>query len=713
MSRHELRTRAAQEIAKRWDVARHRFGVPAASATLNKSSCTDEHFFFDSDHVPRILVALRQRMPEQAARIIHQAERICTHHFDLLGYENLDFGRVIDWRLDPVHGKRAPRKAWFQIRFLDFTEVGDHKITWELNRHQHLTTLAKAYLLTNDRRFTDELTVQWYHWQEDNPYPIGINWASSLEVAFRSLSWLWVKHLLGGPSDLPGSFGRDLDRALAQNAWFISRFLSTYFAPNTHLLGEAVALFFIGTLCPQFRTAHSWREHGWSLVLEQAQRQVREDGMHFEQSIYYHVYALDFFLHARILASRNKIAIPAWLDATLIKMLKLLRTLAQGGTLPRFGDDDGGRLFDPRRNRSEHMLDPLATGQTLFGQSDMVTEESLWLLGPDTLGPLPPAVISPVSVGLASAGFYALVGPERQQLVIDAGPQGAFTGGHGHADALSIQVAVDGAEWLIDPGTFCYISNGPERNRFRGTSAHNTLQVDGCDQAEPAGPFAWRELPKVTAERWITGRTFDLFVGSHNGYYRLPQPVVHRRWVFGLKGRFWLVRDLALGEGAHRLDLFWHFPARVAQPCAIVPVQGHGWLQQTLDGACSPVYGRKEPAPVLRFSTEAELPVEFATVVTALGSAGTLEQIQGGYRYVSPAGVHEMYFLPPGRPWSTDAEFLCYSSTPENGPELIFVEGSYVAVNGERIVSCENTVPYWESIGDSAALRAAELLSRT
>jgi len=29
-------------------------------------------------------------------------------------------------------------------------------------------------------------------------YPLGINWASSLEVGFRSLSWLWVRHLCEG-----------------------------------------------------------------------------------------------------------------------------------------------------------------------------------------------------------------------------------------------------------------------------------------------------------------------------------------------------------------------------------------------------------------------------------------------------------------------------------------------------------------------------------
>ena len=78
--------------------------------------------------------------------------------------------------------------------------MGDHKVTWELNRHQHLVTLAKARLLSGDEKYTRELMAQWRSWIKANPYPLGINWGSTLEVAFRSLSWIWVDQLLAGTS---------------------------------------------------------------------------------------------------------------------------------------------------------------------------------------------------------------------------------------------------------------------------------------------------------------------------------------------------------------------------------------------------------------------------------------------------------------------------------------------------------------------------------
>ena len=420
---------------------------------------------------------------------------------------------------------------------LDFAEVGDSKVTWELNRHQHLVTLAKAYRLTGDRRFADEALRQWRHWQAENPYPVGINWASSLEVAFRSLSWIWTYHLLQGSPGVP-----DL-RTSGCAVWrlhgrHIERYLSTYFSPNTHLLGEGVALFFLGVLCPKLAGAERWKWLGWKIILQEAERQVRADGFHFEQSTYYHVYALDFFLHSAILAGLNGIPTPKEFEDTLEKMLTALCLLGRGGAPPRFGDDDGGRLFDPRRNRSEHLLDPLATGAILFHRGDFKTaaaglrEETLWLLGAEGVrlwDGLEAAPVSRESATLANAGFYLLPSGKGTQLVADAGALGTQSGGHGHADALSVCLQSDGHGLLIDPGTYEYVGSDHDRDLFRGTAMHNTLRVDGADQAETATAFSWRSLTESKAERWIQGQDFDLLVASHDGYQRLEPPATHRR----------------------------------------------------------------------------------------------------------------------------------------------------------------------------------------
>ena len=578
MSPDEIRTRIRQAFDKRWQ-------TPPA-CRLAASSAFPVFLDPPADCPPGLL---------------EQAEKLCRHRFDLLGYESLDFGSPIDWHLDPVHHKRAPRRPFYEIPFLDFDRTGDHKVIWELNRHQHLVTLAHAWQSTQDDRFRAEILAQWTDWRHENPYPIGINWASTLEVAFRALSWLWLRRYLG-------DFHDDLLPALHLHGWYIERFLSTYFAPNTHLLGEGVALFSIGLLCPQFPEARGWQEHGWQIVLRQAETQVLADGFHFEQSVYYHVYALDFFLFARALAARNTVPIPAAFDRTIEKMSEALSAISQAGAPPSFGDDDGGRVIGaPHRPLSRR----------------------------------PPAG----SVALTSAGIYAMTSG-HSQLFIDAGPHGVFAGGHAHADALSVQLVTDGRPVLIDSGTFCYPC--PERDRFRGTAAHNTLQVDSRDQATPAGPFAWTGMPETTVDRWVAGDTYDLFAGHHNGY----DPVIHHRWVFGQKNKFWLVRDIVteprpteprpLGSG-HRIDIHRH----LLDPHAltILPPAGHPWSQSLEPSDWSPIYGRKEPAFVLRFHTQTTLPAEFAVLLLPPGAAGAFTCPQPGvYRYQEPEATHEFIF---------------------------------------------------------------------
>jgi hypothetical protein len=112
--------------------------------------------------------------------------------------------------------------------------------------------------------------------------------------------------------------------------------------------------------------------------------------------------------------------------------------------------------------------------------------------------------------------------PYAQAMMVDAGPQGVGRSGHGHADALSLRLTMDGRRWLVDSGSGVYISKDPaDRNVFRGTGAHNTMRVDGLDQAVADEPFSWTHIPTTQAENWIVGKSFTYFVGSHNGYARL------------------------------------------------------------------------------------------------------------------------------------------------------------------------------------------------
>ena len=733
MDRAELADRIRQGLQKRADAISFGLGIDPSRGELRRAEAGSRRFFFRCEEIPRLMDLLRERMPQQAEMIGQQAEGICRHRFDLLGYEDLDYGWEIDWHLDRVHTKRASRDLWFKIPYLDFASVGDAKVTWELNRHQRLVTLAKAYRLADDQRFASELIDQWRHWERENPYPRGINWASSLEVAFRSLSWLWVYFLLEGTPAMTPEFREQWLRAMARSGRHIENFLSTYFSPNTHLLGEAVALLFIGTLCPELRSASRWKRRGWEIVLRESKRQVRPDGFYFENSTYYHVYALDFLLHAGVLASLNNMPFPPEYDRRLERMLDALAVLCRAGCPTRWGDDDGGRVFDARRNRAEHLTDPLATGAVLFGRGEFkmlageLREETLWLLGEkgvagfDLIEAKQPGM---GSLALTETGLYVMSCNEgKLQAVIYAGPHGALAGGHGHADALSLTLHAEERELLGDPGTCEYAGAGTERDQFRGTAAHNTVQLNGRNQSEPNGPFSWERLTNSKAENWINGQTFDLFVGSHDGYSQPDIPAIHRRWVFFRKSKFWLVRDLMLGTGTHRLDSRWHlnpelYPSRSdegryffpgkAGGIALFSPEGQGWSKIEERGSWSAVYGMKEHATDVRFTTVTTLPAEFATLLAPIGMLSEDSDAQArlmrvstspgmsAYRFVDHREEHCFIFAQDKswmfHEWKSDAEFLCCCSTNGKLNLLVFCNGTHVEFRGNTIVSSPKRV---------------------
>jgi len=730
MSADEVRTRISQEVSKRLDLALFHVHLAPPMLRIRPLPETSAQFFFgkDRDEMSHRAALLRAQLPHEADAIIHEADDICRHEFSLLGYDKIDYGPIIDWHSDPVHGKRSPLKPWFKIKFLDFNEVGDHKVIWELNRHQHLVTLAKAWLLTGNKAYPTELVKQWYSWRQANPYPVGINWASALEVAFRSLSWLRVRSLVAGCPEIPAAFQTDILLALQSHGRYIRRYMSTYFSPNTHLLGEAVALFYIGTLCPEIPGAKLWRKKGWRIVLEESNRQVRPDGVYFEQSLYYHVYALDFWLHARHLAQENGVIIPEPFDIVLRKMLDVVQALSELGPPEGFGDDDGGRVFNPRRNQVACMTDPLALGAILYGGDDYtpaVTEEAIWLFGDKSVEATkkrrPRAV---VSRAFTAGGIYLLNDDESvpQQLMIDAGPQGIGHSGHGHADALSLRFSLNGQRVLVDPGAYCYISPGPERDWFRSTGAHNTVRVDNLDQAVPDGPFAWNSIPRVKVETWLNRQTFDYFVGNHDGYRRLADPVLHRRFVFHVKGGLWFVRDLAEGAGSHLFESFWHFapefevreergavfaesgsPGKTDRAVLSLLFAGEpGWKIEISESWVSRAYGSKEVAPMVRASAHAKLPQECGVLLlptTQPSDVGTLVALDGvrvqgvrGYRYQTVCDTEFLFFgegLGSWRcgPWSSDASFL-YCKLKDGRPaQVVMVSGTFAEWNDKQFVS--------------------------
>ena len=531
--------------------------------------------FADRDGTTR---EFRQHWPDSVQKIIDRAEQIKAGRFDLLGFRALNFGDPIDWRLEPQAGKSAPLVHWSRLNYLDADLFGDKKIVWELNRHQYFATLGQAYWLTSDERYTETFITQVNSWMDQNPPKLGVNWASSLEVAFRSISWLWALYFFKDSPALTTETFLRICKFLYVNARHLETYLSTYFSPNTHLTGEALGLFYLGTLLPEFKESSSWRSKGLQILIEQLPRHVKPDGVYFEQSSYYHRYTTDFYLHLRLLLAANEEAVPDALDQKLRLLLDHLMYIARpDGTTPFFGDDDGGRLMTLSYPAANDFRSTLAIGATVFERADYkfvageAAEDVLWLLGPagiNRLDGISAAEPEKQSVAFPDGGYYVMRdgwGAKSNYLLFDCGPHGTANCGHAHADALSFELAFNGSTVLVDPGTYTYTGSKEMRDWFRSSPAHNTVTLDKQSSSIANGPFSWESTAHSDCLSWINDARFDYVVAAHDGFKRLPQPAMYKRSILFIKQGYWVLRDQVESAGEHHLQAWFHLDSRMGK----------------------------------------------------------------------------------------------------------------------------------------------------
>ena len=210
------------------------------------------------------------------------------------------------------------------------------------------------------------------------------------------------------------------------------------------------------------------------------------------------------------------------------------------------------------------------------------------------------------------------------QITFDAGSFGWGSAGHSHSDTLGLTVTAGDEELLIDAGTYTYVGDPYWRDWFRGSAAHNTIRVNGQNQAQPAGPFRWLETPDVNIEEWISNNELDSLTATCR--YR---GTVHRRRLMFHKEALQIVIDDEI-EGADTkaaIEQFWHFgnPPQKAAPLLGASVLVLRSPSRTIshpelstggeNGWRSCVFGRKQPAQVLRAHCTGSLPVRLQTVL--------------------------------------------------------------------------------------------------
>ncbi len=361
---------------------------------------------------------------------------------------------------------------------------------------------------------------------------------------------------------------------------------------NNHVIANAKALAFVGTLLQQ-----SYARDGFNLLWEQLRVQVRDDGMHVENSTSYHFLVWRDAMETCALARQYAIEIPNDVVERLAAMKIFLDAVRlPDGTFPLLNDsvneqDKNEMVFDS--------FEKMFSGEKIFQKN-----------------------LSPLFLFQDSG--YGILRANDTQLVFDAGALGPdWCPGHGHADTLSFELFAFGKPRIVDIGTYQYQAGG-WRDYFRGTAAHNTIQVDGLDSSEVYGSFRVGRM--ANARMWAEN---DWVCGEHDGYTRLREPITHTRKIQLCDAHTILIRDEIRGRGGHAYVSRFHLAPNahanvldkkmrvVFEDGAVMEIefQGVEGLLEIEQGWYSPTWYTKFPIEVIELKWRGAPPFEIETTI--------------------------------------------------------------------------------------------------
>jgi len=425
--------------------------------------------------------------------------------FNLLSAK-FSFNHKINWLYDPIDNR-----DWDERKFdeRDVTYPGspkDVKIVWELNRHQYLFTLSKNYLITRDDKYADCVTNHILSWIEQNPVDRGINWASSMEVSIRLLSWILSLDILREHSSFVNSEKIIMD-SVYEHIQFLNYHLSEDRLLHTnHLIGELTGLI-IACMVYEFKDSDKIMQRTLPKLSKELKDQVFPDGVSKEQSTSYHRFVIDFLTLIVVAADRSKVRVPPSIRSILEKMIIYVNAVIMpDGSSPMIGDADNGRGFlISEQSNFWNFGHVLANGAIifkngLFKNNSAVEEESFWLFGNE--GKIIYESLDMETKGLEvykfsesghyivkdiTEGFYFFVRGGK------FGMGGNYFSSHSHFDLLSPVVCIKGAPIFLDTGTYVYNGDPENRNRFRISQAHNNITWSS-PLAIPKLNFGWKKV---------------------------------------------------------------------------------------------------------------------------------------------------------------------------------------------------------------------------
>lgn len=385
----------------------------------------------------------------------------------------------------------------YALTYKQRDDIGDARTNWELNRHFQFALLAKACYTTGCKGYAEELESLFQDWNGRNPFLHGISWTSTMEVAIRCIQWcIALAFIKEGECGKDGAWQKEMETGILNMADYVAKHYSRFSSANNHLLVEATVLAYAGFA---FHYDH-WKNLAIGILDRELLNQNYRDGVNKEMSLHYQTFGMEAYALVMHLMEREEMQIPETWKTMLGKQCEfVVHSMVDETTACEFGDNDEGKILDLEGGTTSHYRYVLQLGSLVlhkrFDRFEHPSETVRWLYTEEEIGKCRdlPAFEASESRTFPEGGYSFLRSRNGRIVIgIDHAPLGFGTiAAHGHADALSFQLYVDGKCLLGDPGTFIYHCRSDKRNDYRRSCNHNTIWLEHEEQSQMMGAFLW------------------------------------------------------------------------------------------------------------------------------------------------------------------------------------------------------------------------------
>jgi len=462
--------------------------------------------------------------------------QIYSESISIFGKSFCYSGEIIDWQKDIFSGNSFPLIFSKDINILANNELSAKNV-WEINRLHFLPHIALNFRTTGDKRYLSLFQGITTSWIERNPYLKGINWYSNIEINIRLINWFLCWHILEADRliEKDESFKTFVETKwlpeIYQHCIYSFRNPSKYSSSNNHLIAEYSGLFVASSLW-DFPESKKWIVYSRRGLEKEILRQY-SSGINREEAAEYIQFITDFFLLPFVIGENRGYPFSEIYRDTLKEIFLYINSILDcNGNFPNYGDEDNGRCYTLEHESEFNNFKSLLTSATLIfkdqqfkpGSNGFDLKNNM-LFGEkgeiiyNSIKPLSPFA---KSVFYKKEGHFTFRKKENGQEVylhFNTAPLGFLSiAAHGHADALSFILHINGQQVFIDSGTYTYHTEPNWRKYFIGTIAHNTIRINSHDQALNGGPTLWLDHYKTSIIDVKKDALIEQVIASHSGY---------------------------------------------------------------------------------------------------------------------------------------------------------------------------------------------------